>query len=421
MADIRPRKGPRGRAYQVRWTDSAGTPRYKTFAKRGDAVTYVEQLDRRRTEAELGRLGAGQTVGDALDHWLAVCTEVGRHGREPVEASTRRMYGLHARRLKALQVGRPGGGDAADLGGRPLHALTGPDCAAVRQQLMRDMSRESAAKVLKSFRAALAQACEDGMLAVNPAAELRIVSSGRVEATEDLRIPTREEMRLLLETAEACRTWSTGRRSDGNVRAAWRRYHPMLLVLVFGGLRPSEMRGASWAQLDPDTGAFDVRQRADEKGVLGPPKSKAGRRRIYLPPATLAALEAWREHCPASDAGLIFPTGKGAPETLGNIHRRMWQPLQLRAGVVDAGGEPKFDLYACRHFFASMRIAAEARRSSSVEHIAMLLRRDMGHSSITVTLNIYGHLFPRDATVDQANAADLEAVLFGPGEADAAE
>lgn len=420
MADIRKREGPNGRAYQVRWTDSAGKPRYKTFRKRGDAVSYVEQLDRRRTEAELGRLGAGHGVGDALDNWLRVCTEVGRHGREPVEASTRRMYDLHVRTLKALKVGR-GGDDAAELGGRSLHALTGPDCAAVRQQLLRDMSRESAAKVLKSFRAALAQACEDGMLAINPAAELRIVSSGRAEATEDLRIPTREEMRRILEAAEASRTWSTGQRSDGNVRAAWRRYHPMLLLLVFGGLRPSEMRGASWSQLDLDTGALDIRQRADEKGVLGPPKTKAGRRTIYLPPATIAALEAWRSRCPKSEADLVFPTGKGHVESLGNIHQRMWRPLQVRAGVVDADGGPRFDLYSCRHFYASMRIAAEAKRRGSVEQIAMLLRRDMGHSSINVTLNIYGHLFPRDVETDRANAADLEAVLFTRGAADAAE
>src|SRR3546814_12025080 len=76
-------------------------------------------------------------------------------------------------------------------------------------------------------------------------------------------------MQAILRTAAECRQWSTGQRSDGNVRAAWRRYHRLILLAVFSGLRPSEQRGLAWPQVDLDAGKVSVVQRADQYGVIG--------------------------------------------------------------------------------------------------------------------------------------------------------
>src|SRR3546814_20853920 len=80
-------------------------------------------------------------------------------------------------------------------------------------------------------------------------------------------------MQAILRTAAECRQWSTGQRSDCNVRAAWRRYHRLILLAVFSGLRPSEQRGLAWPQVDLDAGKVSVVQRADQYGVIGAVKT----------------------------------------------------------------------------------------------------------------------------------------------------
>ena len=78
-----------------------------------------------------------------------------------------------------------------------------------------------------------------------------------------------------------------------------------------------------------------------------------------------------------------------------------------KAGVVDrTTGKPKYALRAFRHFFASWSINPEERggRGLSAEVVQDLL----GHSSITMTLDTYGHLFPRgDDRAELAKASRL--------------
>ena len=55
-------------------------------------------------------------------------------------------------------------------------------------------------------------------------------------------------------------------------------------------------------------------------------------------------------------------------------------------GLVDAQGRPKYGLHSFRHFFASWAI----ERGFTAKRLQALL----GHSSIQMTFDIYGHLFP---------------------------
>lgn len=55
----------------------------------------------------------------------------------------------------------------------------------------------------------------------------------------------------------------------------------MIFLAVFTGMRPSEYRGLSWANLEIDR--VHVRQRADKDDRIGPVKSRAGRRTIFIP------------------------------------------------------------------------------------------------------------------------------------------
>jgi integrase len=129
-----------------------------------------------------------------------------------------------------------------------------------------------------------------------------------------------------------------------------------------------------------------VRQRADEWGTIGMPKSSAGQREIPMSPTVLNTLREWKLACPNSELDLVFPNTIGNVEPLSNIARRVWRPLQKKIGLVDAAGEPLFNFHTLRHFFASWAI----ERGFTPKRLQALL----GHSSIQMTFDRYGHLFP---------------------------
>ena len=128
--------------------------------------------------------------------------------------------------------------------------------------------------------------------------------------------------------------------------AAPERRRPLLFTAVFTGMRASELRGLTWADVDLEAGAIHVTQRADAWRTIGPPKSKAGRRTIPLTPIVINTLRAWSEQCRRwkerkEDAGelrYVFPNGLGRIESYQNILHRFFEPLQVACGVaVDTG------------------------------------------------------------------------------------
>ena len=77
--------------------------------------------------------------------------------------------------------------------------------------------------------------------------------------------------------------------------------------------------------------------------------------------------------------------------------------------MVDRQGVSKYALHAFRHFFASWCINPKDRGGRELP--AKAVQEWLGHSSIKMTLDIYGHLFPRSS--DSAEIAASEKALFG--------
>ena len=135
-----------------------------------------------------------------------------------------------------------------------------------------------------------------------------------------------------------------------------------------------------------------MRQRADRYNVIGAPKSASSARAIPLPPEAMAALKVWKLACPKGELDLVFPTQTGAVMR----HRSMLEsldPVMAAAGVVTKGGKSKYGLHAFRHFFASWCINRKA--DGGRELPAKVVQSLLGHSSIVMTLDRFGHLFPR--------------------------
>lgn len=186
------------------------------------------------------------------------------------------------------------------------------------------------------------------------------------------------------------------------------------LGVLFGfalatGMRPSEYVGLQWKGIDTEKGIVTVqRTLAWRKGggwYYDEPKTPRSRRNIPLPASTLRALmEHKRRQSEArlkagpdyQNHDLVFATGDGTPLLLRNLIRRHFRPILKRAKLPET-----LRLYDLRHTCATLLLATN-------EHPKVVSER-LGHSTITLTLDIYSHVLP---SMQQAASEKLENLLF---------
>jgi integrase len=113
--------------------------------------------------------------------------------------------------------------------------------------------------------------------------------------------------------------------------------------------------------------------------VVGPPKSKRSSRRISLTESAMRMLADLKALANGEDAFIFAEVGGGFIDP-DRFDSEIWAPITARAGMT---GTRFHDL---RNFFASQLIA----QGETAAHV----RDQMGHSSIKVTFDTYGHLFP---------------------------
>lgn len=395
-------KGNTKEGWIVDYVDQAGRRHIKTFVKKKEADAYHAQARVEVARGEHTADSASITVADAAKLWIASCK-----GKE-LERSTFEAYQRHIDfhivpligSVKLSQLSAPMVRDFEDRlrkGGGDIGAARSP-------AMMR--------KIVGSLGALIADAQERGMINRNVVRELRGRRQRGAERRADRRqkrklqvgvdIPTRNEVRAIV----------------NHLAGRWR---PVIMTAIFTGLRSSELRGLRWADVDIKMGQIHVRQRVDQYREFGALKSEAGERTIPLPPVLVNTLREWRLKCPKSDIDLVFPTGKGTSESHANVINRGLIPAQIAAGVmvesgskVGADGKPvqvaKYSgLHALRHFYASWCINSVADGGLGLSAKAAQVR--LGHSTIVMTLDTYGHLFPRDD--DGGELAAAERSLLG--------
>jgi integrase len=241
--------------------------------------------------------------------------------------------------------------------------------------------------VLTNLKTVLSFAQGQGLVAQNVARGVRVKGDGRHKAAqlkEGIDFPTKAEIKLLID----------------KVPERWR---PFIVTAIFTGLRASELRGLRWSDIDLDAGLLHVRQRADAWRHIGPPKSAAGAREVPLVPMAINALRLWRVACPKGDLDLVFPNGAGNIDSLTNITQRMWWPLQRSCGLVTEDGKARYTFHALRHAAASLFIATLGWTPKRIQGV-------LGHASIIMTFDRYGHLFT-DHEGDREAMKKLEAAI----------
>jgi integrase len=359
-------------AWVADYFDNERVRRYKAFAKKSDATAYLVTV---AGEIATGRHVARSqsiTIKQAAENWLR---RVEADGREP---STIRQYRQH----KDLHI-------VPKIGAIKLADLTNKRIEVFRDDLLKDLSRPMARKVLTSLKSILKVAKVSHL--ADDVSIGRDTRKRRLDAGRDF--PTADEVRRLVEAAQ--------RREDKG------RSHALLLTAIMTGLRASELRGLRWSDVDLKAEHLHVRQRADRFNRIGPPKSDAGTRIVSLPPELVSALKVWKLACPKGDENLVFPSSTGHIEHHKNMLVSLG-PVMKSAHVVDKQGEPRYGMHALRHFFASWCLNPKNRggRELPVKEVQELL----GHGSATLTLDVYGHMMPRRH--DKSELASSAALLL---------
>ena len=190
-------------------------------------------------------------------------------------------------------------------------------------------------------------------------------------------------------------------------------WRPFFLTALFTGMRASELRGPRWVNVDLVKGEIHVRERADIFHEMGAPKSSAGERTIPITKLLVNVLTAWKLASPKGELGLVFPTRNGRVQSLANIRKRGLIPLMQKAAVTKDGsekGKAKYGgMHALRHFHASLLI--NAREQGGLGYPPKVVQERLGHSTLAMTMDVYGHLFPRADDADQMQ--QLDKAIFG--------
>jgi integrase len=369
-------KGEAKEAWIVDYTDQEGDRHIETFERKKDADEYHATVKVDVRQGVHTPQSKGITVAEAADDWIKYVELEGRERTTLI--AYRQQVDLHIN---------------PRLGREKLAKLTTPRINAFRDDLLVNMSRAMAKKVLVSLKSLLKDARRRGNVAQNVALDVSISPDkrGKAKLKAGIDIPTPDEIKRI-------------------VHAATGKARPFLLTAIFTGLRSSELRGLRWQDVDLKKGELHVRQRADRFGVIGKPKSQSGDRTIPLGPLVLNTLKEWRLACPKGELGLVFPNGNGNIEDHANLVKRVLWPVQIAAGVVDAKGNAKYaGLHSLRHFYASW--CSNRRADGGLELPMKTVQARLGHSSIMMTSDTYGHLFPRGD--DGGELAEAERRLLG--------
>ncbi len=345
-----------------------------TFKTKGDALAWLSSVETDIRRGAWTDPSQGTTVGEWLDYWLKSVVE-GRVGSDNTVANYATIVRVHL---------KPGLGDVRLAGLTPEQV---DDFLASKAKAGR--SKSYVARMRNVLADALSHAERRRLVTWN-AAKHSVMP--KCKPAPERRSFTAEEARAILRAAKP------------------ERLHALVVAGMTIGLRPGELTGLLWADVDihgdPATLAVtgSMKRRPDSSLYRGPVKrSTASQRVVAIPPALGTALRAhrkrqsverlaagkrWQEH------GLVFCSEVGTPLDPANV-RKIFTRVAMNAGIEPTGAVP----YLLRHSAVSLLLDVGA----PIEEVADLLGDD--------PQTLYRHYRHRIRPVVTVSADRIEAAL----------
>lgn len=308
----------------------------------------------RELEQEAQLKGPKQTVKDYLNYWL-----------EEVYKSKLRItsYALYRRHVDNHLI--PG------LGHIQLQSLTVDHVQAFYLEKLQKGLKPSTVRL---FHAILNDALRDAVRSKRLATNVCSVVNLPRLIRHEIEPLSKEQAQQLLEAAKE---------------------HRLLCLLTLAlatGMREGELLALHWQEIDLGKRVLQVRHTVDyiyHYGIVtGEPKTESGRRSIALPQFAVDELrrhrerqlqvrekagEKWEEH------GLVF-TNRNGRYVSRTYLRILFKKLLKKAGL------PDIRFHDLRHSAATILL--------SMGVPAKVVQEILGHSNISITLNIYAHVLP---------------------------
>lgn len=347
MACIRKRRGK----WVIDYRDALGKRRWETVdGNRKDAEDRLVKILATGKQV----VDTKRTFQECAEEWLRT------YARTHVKESTLREYeAVFKNHLFPL------------FGPLPFSKLTrGAVRRLIAEKIEAGLSRATVRNIIVPLREMYNHAIDDGTISFsNPAT--RVGRFNKRRGSEKKIDPlTREELSVLLETAKEKMPY----------------YYPLFLCAARTGMRLGELLALTWEDLDFNGRFIEVRRNL-VRGKITTPKNGKSRRvdmSRQLTEILKAVLLKRKEEALRSGAGkvegLIFTTPEGTVLDHNNLRKRVFYRTLELAGL------RRVRFHDLRHSFASLLI----QQGESLAYV----KDQLGHHSIQITVDTYGHLVP---------------------------
>ncbi len=357
MAKVAKRRG----RYVIDFYDNRGKRRWKTLPEGSTKKKAMEALREIEDQLLKGIYLPAKKVplfSDVAQDWL-------EYKKANVRASTLQMYKGHLENhfsmLDDLKINR---------------ITTAIAEKFINEKQNNGMNITTLRKVIVTFNQVMNYSVRHKYIDYNPVRDAERPKGQGGEEQEDIKILSPDEIKVFLDAEDD------------------QKFHTLFMMAILSGARRGELFGLKWTDFDWINKQVHI-QRTYNNGAWYKPKSKTSNRKIDLSPMMIKELRKWKFACPPSELDLVFPNKQGQPITHSNMLRQHFWPALKKAEI------QQIRFHDLRHTYASLFI----EQGENIKYI----QTQLGHSSPTVTLNIYAHLME---PINQEAACRLENAIF---------
>lgn len=336
--------------WQVSYYDSEGRKR-KNFDKQSQAHSFKVTTE--------GQLLSGTLIADKVTLEKASLEFINKVEKDMkagnLERSTWKQYRGHINKhIKPYPIAQ-----------MIVSQIQPKDCRAWLDEL----TLSSSPKVMATLKMIFKFSNERAWMHGNPASYIKV---RRDRAVKRVEIPEKAKVKMLIDAAKKI----------GD------REHAFVCLGFFCGLRASELRGLPRSNVKKDH--IIISQRADQWGKIGAPKTQKSTRKIPMGKYTAKAVHKWLGKAKGT---LVFGSSVDTPIVYQNLRNRLWEPLFEAAELKETYG-----FHVMRHVCASLWIEQDYKPKQ--------IQEMLGHSTIAMTMDTYGHLWQNDDAGEMVTMAE---------------